>query len=115
MLTNHAHAALESDAPVSLLDGCLDSLNVKRADAAQVDDLRLNTLLRELLSSVHTPRDHQAVRNDGDVAALALNLRLADGEDEVVGHDLLRHREADTVQHLVLKEDDGVRVTDGCL
>ena len=115
MLTNHAHVALESDAPVSLLDGCLDSLNVKRADAAQVDDLSLDTLLGEDICSLKTVADHLAVCYNGDVRALTLNLGLADGKEEVVRHCLRRHGEGDTVHQLVLENDDGVGVADGGL
>lgn len=111
----HPSIARGWDTPVGLLDRVLDSVHVKGTDATEVDDLRLDTLLGKLLRGLHTPRYHQAVRNNGDVAALTLNLRLADRKDEIIGHRLLRHGEADTVQHLVLEEHDRVRITDGGL
>ena len=115
MSTSQANVTPKSDAPVSLLDGCLDSLHVKRADATEVDDLSLDALLGELVRGLNRVADHLAVRNDGHVAAVALNLRLADGEDEVVGHGLGGHGEGDTIQELVLEEYDGVGVADGSL
>ena len=70
--------------PVGLLDRRLDSLDVERADTAQVDNLSLDALLGENVGRLKTVRDHLAVSDDGDVAALALDLRLANGKQELV-------------------------------
>ena len=74
-----------------------------------------DTLLRKLLSSLQAVGDHLAVRDDGNITALAFDLRLPDGEEEAVRHGLRGHGEGDTVHQLVLEEDDGVGVTDGRL
>lgn len=106
---------LMSGLPVGLLNRCLDGVNIERTDAAQVDDLCLNSFLGEDVGSLKTVANHLAVCDDGDVRTLALDLGLANGEQEVVGHGLLRHGEGDTVHHLVLEDDNGVRITDSSL
>ena len=56
--------------------------------------------------------DHLAVGNNGDIGTFPLDLGLANGEEEVVGHSFRRHGEGDTVKHLVFKEDNRVGVSD---
>lgn len=106
---------LMNDLPVGLLNRCLDGVNVERTNAAQVDNLSLNSFLGEDVGSLKTVANHLAVCDDGDVRTLALDLSLANGEQEVVGHGLLGHGEGDTVHHLVLEDDNRVGITDSSL
>ena len=55
------------------------------------------------------------MRDDSGVRSLPLNLGLADGQGEVLLHDLIIHLEGCSVEKLVLEEDDGVGVANGCL
>lgn len=105
----------DEHAPVGLLNGLLDSFNIKRSDTSQVDDLRLDTLFRELVRCLHTVGDHLAVCYDRHVASLTLDLGLANGQQEVVREHLIGHWEAHTIHHLILEEDDGVGIPDSCL
>lgn len=53
--------------------------------------------------------------DNGDISSLALNLGLADGEDEVGRLGLLGDGKGLSVENLVLEEDDGVGITDSGL
>lgn len=76
-------------------------------NSPEVDDLGLDALLSlELLSGLETEADGLRVGDEGDVSTLALDLGLAEGEEEVVLELLLGHGEGDTVHELVLKEAD---------
>ncbi len=54
--------------------------------------------------------EHQAVRVDGDVRALALHVRRSERDREVAVRNVALHR---AVGRLVLEEDDRVRIADG--
>lgn len=106
---------LSLDSPVGLLHTLDDGINIQRPDTPQVNHFRFDALLLQLSGGVQGPRHHDGVSDDGHVTTLLLNLRFANGQDEVFGLGFSRHGERDTVQHLVLEEDDRVRVSDGCL
>lgn len=59
-----------------------DGLDVERADRAQVDDLDRQALLGERVGRLDRVADRLGVADDRDVGPLALNLGLADGEDD---------------------------------
>jgi hypothetical protein len=93
-----------------LANGREDRLGVERIDRPNVDDLGLHTLL--VLQSrrrLETHVQHQPVRDHGEVVSLALDVRLADRNDErLVGHVSLDQ----PVRPLVLQEQDRVRIVD---
>lgn len=109
-------AGLDDQQAVRLLDGVDNCLEVDGLDGAQVEDLGLDAvLLLEVLGGdeglAHAARDG----DDGQVLAGALDLGLAEGNDEVVFLGGLAHGEGLAVQQLVLEEDGGVGVADGGL
>eukprot|EP00128_Syssomonas_multiformis_P014289 Colp12_sorted_trinity150504_noHs@3256 len=108
-------ATLDGDNMVGLLNRVHDGLSVKRTERTEVDDLSVNTLLGKLLGSPKSDTNHNGVSKDRNIRALALDLGLADGNDEVGGHNLIRDRELNTIHQLVLKNDNRVRITDGGL
>lgn len=99
-----------------LLDGLDDGLNVERLDGSQVDDLNVDTvLLLEVLGGNEGLADSAGQGDDGQVLSRALNLGLAEGDDEVVLLGSLGHGEGLAVHQLVLENDDGVGVADSGL
>ena len=51
-------------------------------DRPEVDDLNVDTLLSEVLSSLETVSDHLGVSNDGDVGSLSLDLAQSKSRKE---------------------------------
>ncbi len=98
--------------PPGLLHRGDDRLDVHRAERAQVDHLGLDALLLKLLRGLEGIGHADAIGDDGDVLALAVDARLADRHGEVVE---LRHRERLSVKNLVFEEDHRVRIADGAL
>ena len=86
-----------------------ERLVVERHEAAQVDDLALDSLGRERLSGRERLRDGTREREDRQIAAGAAHERRAEQRER-------RHRAAtaalDAVERLVLEEEHGVRVAD---
>jgi len=113
--TKHGEATLNDDQPVGLLDGRLNGVDVERANGTEVDDLSLDALFGEFLSGFQRVSDHLAMGDDGYVASFPLDLGLSDGDKEFVGHSLGGHWEGDTVEHLVLQENDWIGIPDGRL
>ena len=67
------------------------------------------------LSSLQRVADHLRVGRDSDISACSFNFGFADGDDELLVHNLGVNVELDTVHHLVLKHHNGVIITDGSL
>lgn len=108
--TEHGEATLDDDEPVGLLDGRLNGVDVERTDGAEVDNLGLDTLFGEFLSGFQRVSDHLAVGNESYITSFPLDLCLSDGEKEFVGHGRGGHGEGGTVEHLILQENDWIRV-----
>lgn len=109
-------AGLDDQQAVGLLDGVDDGLEVEGLDGAQVEDLGLDAvLLLEVLGGDQGLADAAGDGDDGQVLAGALDLGLAEGDDEVVLLRGLAHGEGLAVQQLVLEDDGGVGVADGGL
>ena len=102
-------ALLDRDQPVGLLHRVDDGLGVERAQAPQVDHLGVDALLGQLLGGVQRLADHDREGRDGDVLAGALDLGLADRQDEI---GILRHVERLAVEDLVLEEDHRIGIAD---
>jgi hypothetical protein len=81
----------------------------------QVDDLDTDTLLFKVLSNLQGSPHHLREGDDGHVLALALDLGLAEGDEEVLVLRLVGHGERGAVQQLVLQHHHGVLVADGGL
>ena len=83
--------------------------DVHRAQRAQVDDLGLDAVLRELVGGAQRIGHADAEGDDGHVAAGAGNAGLADRHQPIVD---LRHIEGAAVKDLVLEEDHRVGIAD---
>src|SRR5690606_17733190 len=92
-----------------LLDRVEDGRVVKRVERAGVYHLDLNALLGEDVRRLKRALHHQRGCHDGQVGALAGDVRLAE-RDAV---HLLRHVGLRLVEQLVLNEDHGIVVVDG--
>ena len=74
-----------------------DRIRIHRLQGAQVDDLGLDAILRQRIGGGERLANHPAVGDDGEILALAHDVRLADGD--FVG--LFRHHAAVGQRHLV--------------
>ena len=81
----------------------------------QSPNLTADALLGKNVRSVHGKTHANAVSHQRDVSSSPLDLGLADGQDKVGLHDGVLHVEGCAVEQLVLQEDNGVGVPDGCL
>ena len=96
------------DEAPGLLDALVDRLLVERRGRSGVDDLALDAVRGELGGGLLGHADHAADGDDGDVAALTHDVRLAE-RDRV---QLLGHVALDSVHDLVLEVDHGIVVAD---
>eukprot|EP00053_Salpingoeca_punica_P008562 m.76658 g.76658 ORF g.76658 m.76658 type:complete len:418 (+) comp14651_c0_seq1:227-1480(+) len=108
-------AVLDGDEAVGLLDGLDDGLGVHGPQGAQVDDLAADAEGLELLGGRKAGAHGIAVRHQRHVGALALDLGLADRDEEVRAAGLLGQLKLHAVHELVLQADYGVLVADGRL
>ena len=81
----------------------------------QSPHLTADALLGKNVRSVHGKTHANAVSHQRDVSSSPLDLGLADGQDKVGLHHGVVHVEGCAVEQLVLQEDNGVGVPDGCL
>merc|ERR1719225_1571021 len=81
----------------------------------QTPNLTADALLGKNVRSIHGKAHANAVSHQRDVSPSPLDLGLADGQDKVGLHHGVVHVESCAVQQLVLQEDNGVGVPDGCL
>merc|ERR1711971_4616 len=108
-------ASLNGDCMAGFLNRLIHCVHVQGADGAKVDHLNADALLGKQLSGIHSKTNANAVSNQGDVSAGSLDLGLANGQDKVGLHDGVLHVEGCSVQQLILKENNRVRVYDSCL
>jgi len=114
--TEHGVARFDDHDAAGLLEGGNDGLNIEGLNGAQVDNLSVDTvLLLELGGGGQGLADAARHGDDGKVLSGALDLGLADGQDEVVLLGSLAHGESLAVQELVLENNNGVGVTDSSL
>lgn len=107
---------LDDHQTVGLLDGLDNGLEVEGLDGAQVEDLGLDAVvLLEVLGGDEGLAHAARHGDDGQVLAGALDLGLAEGDDEVALLGGLAHGEGLAVHELVLEDDGGVGVADGGL
>ena len=81
----------------------------------QSPNLTADALLGKNVRSIHGKTHANAVSHQRDVSPSPLDLGLADGKDKVGLHDGVVHVEGCAVEQLVLQEDNGIGVPDGCL
>ena len=79
------------------LHSCLhDELLVERLDRADVDDFRVDPVLRQHLRCLERGSDAQSVGQDADVLTFAKDIALSDFELVVFGEDDRNRRTAET-------------------
>jgi hypothetical protein len=93
-----------------LMRGGSERQQVRRGP--EIDHFHRDAFLLEILGDFQSSTNWLGEGHDGDVFPLSLHLCLANGNQEVWGLSLVREREGDSVQELVLKEDDWVGVAD---
>src|SRR3546814_15747339 len=81
-------AFLDDDEMVRLLEAGEHRRGVERADRAEIDDLGVDPLARQLVGGFEREPDADRIADDRDVATLTHDPRLADRQHEIldVGH-----------------------------
>jgi hypothetical protein len=102
------HLLLRDHEPACLVDGGADRRKIERSKPAQVDDLGVDALSRELLGGRQRALHHQEGRDDRDVTSGTDHRGLAE-----LGNLAAHDRSLSTVQALVLVEEGRVGVVDG--
>ena len=99
---------LQHHRAIGFLHGAGDRFDIHRPHGAQIDDVDVDSLLRQIICNAHGDQHHLAVGDHRTVVALALELGDTHRNDVLA----FRHFTLGVVEHLALEEDNRVIITD---